>query len=121
MSEFLAVALGGAIGAGLRFLLSEIIPKKFLATLTVNLLGSFAIGLLYALLVEELKIPTPFKVFLITGFLGGFTTFSTFAYESSHLILSKNLKGFLLYFLTTNFVGILAVLIGYSVGEKFKL
>ncbi len=95
MLNFLFVAIGGSIGASLRYfaylffknyLLSNYL---FLSTLFVNIVGSFLIG--YAILLMESKnLSVDFtKYFLIIGVLGSFTTFSTFSIESVDLLLSK--------------------------------
>ena len=95
MLNFLFVAIGGSIGASLRYfayllfknyLLSNYL---FLSTLIVNIIGSFLIG--YAIMLMESKnLSADFtKYFLIIGVLGSFTTFSTFSIESVDLLLSK--------------------------------
>ena len=95
MLNFLFVAIGGSIGASLRYfaylffknyLLSNYL---FLSTLFVNIVGSFLIG--YAIMLMETKnLSEDFiKYFLIIGVLGSFTTFSTFSIESVDLLLSK--------------------------------
>ncbi len=95
MLNFLFVAIGGSIGASLRYfaylffknyLLSNYL---FLSTLFVNIVGSFLIG--YAIMLMETKnLSEDFiRYFLIIGVLGSFTTFSTFSIESVDLLLSK--------------------------------
>ena len=88
MNAFLAVGIGGAFGAILRYLISLGIEKGFgdlrfpFATLAANLLGCFLIGLLLALSARHQPLSAPLRLFLITGLLGGFTTFSAFGGES---------------------------------------
>jgi CrcB protein len=90
---FLSVGLGGFIGAMTRFYINMIVSKKFpyeipLATLTANIIGSFVIGVLIGLFLYY----TPselIRVFIITGFLGALTTYSTFAIESYFLLGSS--------------------------------
>ena len=82
----IAVGIGGFLGAITRFYLNVIITNKFpseipLATLSVNIIGSFIIGILIALFLYYNPTDTT-KGFLITGFLGALTTYSTFAIES---------------------------------------
>ena len=97
MHTFLFVAIGGSIGASLRYfaylffknyLLSNYL---FLSTLFVNIVGSFLIG--YAIMLMETKnLSEDFiRYFLIIGVLGSFTTFSTFSIESVDLLLSKKI------------------------------
>jgi len=93
LSTATAVGLGGFFGAISRFYINMEIIKYFphevpFATLTVNILGSFAIGILIAFFISY----TPnnlVKLFLITGFLGSLTTYSTFAIES-YILLNNN-------------------------------
>ena len=88
MRDALLVALGGASGSVLRWALSSWIarlhePSRFpWGTLAVNLLGSFAIGALLTLAFERGALPTPFRLLLVTGVLGGFTTFSAFSLDA---------------------------------------
>ena len=86
-----AIALGGAIGACLRFALSEWMLHLFgrafpFGTLLVNILGSFVIGLLYGLLITEQIAPNPWRIFIGIGVLGAFTTFSTFSMDTVLLL-----------------------------------
>ncbi len=85
--NYLAIAIGGAIGACLRFALSEWMLHLFgrafpFGTLLVNILGSFVIGLLYGLLISEQIAPNPWRIFVGIGVLGAFTTFSTFSMDT---------------------------------------
>jgi CrcB protein len=122
MGVFLAIAIGGAIGSLLRFYLSKFLQKKFgvefpVGTLMVNLTGAFFIGLFFSYLVEKLDVSVELRAFLITGLLGGFTTFSTFSYESFNLIVNGEYLKFFAYFTGTNLVGLLLTFLGYNVGR----
>lgn len=86
-----AIAIGGAVGACLRFALSEWMLHLFgrafpFGTLLVNILGSFVIGLLYGLLITEQIAPNPWRIFIGIGVLGAFTTFSTFSMDTVLLL-----------------------------------
>ena len=87
----IAVASGGAIGATLRLLINGFVNKNVehtlpFGTLTVNLIGSLLIGMLFAYFHFNTSLPPHFKTFLITGILGALTTYSTFAIESFFLL-----------------------------------
>jgi len=87
----IAVASGGAVGATLRLLINGTVNKYFvhalpLGTLTVNLLGSFIIGMLFAYFHLNASLSPHLKTFMITGILGALTTYSTFAIESFFLL-----------------------------------
>lgn len=90
MLDWLAIALGGATGALGRWLMStgvhRLLGRDFpWGTLAVNVAGSFVMGLLAALLVERLALGPAWRAGLLVGFLGAFTTFSTFALETVEL------------------------------------
>ncbi len=79
------VALGGALGASLRYLTVQLVetPTGFpLATLTVNIIGSFLIGVCYVLIMEKAMLSELWRPILMAGFLGGLTTFSAFSLEA---------------------------------------
>lgn len=83
-----AVAAGGALGASLRWLMSLwlVRPGFPWATLAVNIVGSAAIGLLWVMLATRYDASQPWRIFVFTGLLGGFTTFSAFALETLQLL-----------------------------------
>lgn len=88
--QWLAVAVGGALGAMARYGLNGLVLSMIggrwpLGTLTVNVLGSVAMGIFYVLIVERHIMPGPWREFIIIGLLGGFTTFSAFSLDSLSL------------------------------------
>ena len=122
MGITIAVALGGALGSVLRYLVSKFVQTKVgidfpVGTFIVNLMGAFLIGLAFSYLVERLTLSPEVRAFLITGFLGGLTTFSTFSYESLNLILNGEGLKFILYTFGTILLGILMTLAGYNLGR----
>lgn len=84
-TAILAISVGASLGAVLRWVLSvgmnHWLPALPLGTLAANLVGGYLIGLAMALLAQNQQLPPELRLFIITGFLGGLTTFSTFSAE----------------------------------------
>jgi CrcB protein len=89
--SFLAIGIGAALGAWLRWglglLLNPALPELPLGTLTANLVGGYLIGLAVAFFIQQPGLSPEWRLFIITGFLGGLTTFSTFSAETVTLLL----------------------------------
>lgn len=106
MSQVMAIAAGGAAGALLRYWTSNIVYHIFgksfpYGTLSVNVIGSLLIGILYVLLVERLNFGPEWRAALLIGLLGSFTTFSTFSFETLQLFeQGEQMKAFLNIFLS---------------------
>ena len=87
---FIAVGLGAAIGSWLRWGLSvwlnSALPGLALGTLSANLIGGYLIGLAVAFFIQQPELSPEWRLFIITGFLGGLTTFSTFSAETVALL-----------------------------------
>jgi fluoride exporter len=92
MSRFLLICLGGAVGTGARYLMSTAMTRAFgnfpFGTLGVNVLGSFLASVLMVLALEKSALPPDLRLILVTGVIGGFTTYSSFNYETLHLAQS---------------------------------
>lgn len=94
IGEFAAVGAGAAIGAWLRWgfstWLNPHVPHFPLGTLASNLLGGYLVGLAVAYFAFRLDLPPHWRLFVVTGFLGGLTTFSTYSAEVTELIAAGN-------------------------------
>ena len=120
MTAVVWVALGGALGSVARYGVSLIgarLGAAFaLPTFAVNVTGSFAIGLAMALLLGRAADPA-WRFFLVTGFLGGYTTFSTFAFDALRLTHEGRPAQAALYVVGTTVVGLLACAAGVALGR----
>jgi fluoride exporter len=93
MWTYVAIAIGGTLGCWARYAQTNLVQAVFgrdfpAATLSINVIGSFLMGFLFILTVERLMIPPSVRVGVLTGVLGGYTTFSTFEMET--LLLTEN-------------------------------
>lgn len=98
MKLLLLATAGGALGAGARHLVNEAFAARGLiafpwATLTVNVLGSFLMGIVMALVLSRAGLSPEARVFIATGILGGFTTFSSFSLDVWRLVTNPDTAG----------------------------
>ena len=114
---FLWVGAGGALGSVLRYLFYVLIRNNNFpyATLLVNILGSFLIGLLFALNIKNEYFSKELNLFLMTGLCGGFTTFSAFSLENMALLQDGKIGTFIFYITLTVAAGLFATWIGYKI------
>lgn len=114
MKTAILVALGGAAGSLLRYGCQRLFNQTFPAgTLAVNLAGCFLIGILWALAVQK-NMAKDMQLLLMTGFCGGFTTFSAFSQESLQLASSGRWLTMALYIVCSVAGGLLATAAGYK-------
>lgn len=118
----LIIGLGGAIGSILRFLTSVLVNKYWanhfpLATFLTNALGCFLIGFLIGFLEKQQLANSDLRWFLITGFCGGYTTFSTFGYENINLFQNQNTLIAFAYIALSVIIGLMAVWFGLFVSK----
>lgn len=123
MDQLLAIALGGALGSVLRYLVSskinQLIPINFpYGTLVVNVTGCFLIGFLSILLVERLSLSAIWRAGILIGFLGGFTTFSSFSLDTLKLYENGAWLAAGMNVLSTTLLCLLATLLGIFLGRN---
>lgn len=119
--KVVALSLGGALGVNARYWLGvwmsdRVGPRFPWATFAINVSGSFAIGFLTVLLSRWLPHPG-FRLFAIVGFLGGYTTFSSYAFESLTLAQRGELGLALVYVAGSVVLGLVAVVLGVGLGR----
>jgi len=123
MLQIVMVGIGGAIGSVLRFLLStamlEWLGRDFpFGTLSVNVLGSLLMGFLAFVLVEHFDLDAVWRTAILVGFLGGFTTFSSFSLDTLHLLLAGNLLKALLNIGLNVILCVMAAALGLKLGQQ---
>lgn len=120
MLHVLVIGLGGFIGASSRYLLGNVVmlvsPTELFpfATITVNLLGCFFAGITAYMVEHRLMVSQQFANFVLIGFLGAFTTFSTYSIESYRLMKSGEMFLMWLNILIQTILGIAAIVLAYS-------
>jgi CrcB protein len=120
--QFVAVGVGALLGANLRFLVGNWAAERWGAdfpygTFIVNVSGAFAVGVILAFVGERLGLNPLWRLFFVTGFLGGYTTFSSYAWEA--LVLAENgawLRAGV-YVVGSNVVGFAGVWLGAMVAR----
>lgn len=116
MKQLALVFVGGGIGSVLRYLLSNFLNSYKsgipYGTLAANVLGSLLIGIILGAAIKNETLSTNTVLFLATGFCGGFTTFSTFAYENHVFLKNGDFMTFALYTIASFVVGFTMVFLG---------
>ena len=122
MIQILAIAAGGAVGSVLRYAVStgvySVLGRNFpYGTLAVNVIGSFLMGLLFVLMVERLDMSAVWRMAILVGFLGAFTTFSTFSIETVNLLQGGDfMRAFLNVTVSVAFC-LVATWVGFRLGR----
>lgn len=120
--QLVGVGLAGGFGTVARFSVNLATERLFgphpWGTVVVNLLGCLLFGFLAAFFVAE-KLPTHYKVVILTGFLGGFTTFSAYAFEIADFLEKGRYAAAMWHFGLQNIIGVLAVFSGLMLGRSF--
>jgi CrcB protein len=115
--HILLIGIGGAIGSIFRYLLQLFIRNYWavvfpIGTFIVNIMGCLFIGILYGLTIKNIGISEEWRLFLIVGFCGGFTTFSSYSYESIVLLRNGQFLYFFLYVTLSVAIGLFATFLG---------
>lgn len=121
--DYLWVGLGGFAGANARYLLSDLIRTRLgvdfpAGTFLVNLSGSLLIGVLLTLLTERLLVDPFWRRLLVIGFLGGYTTFSSYTFEALALVEQGRWGSAALYIAGSNGLGLLACGVGIALARS---
>jgi fluoride exporter len=124
--HFLWIGIGGFLGANARFLISREMGVRLgvtfpYGTLFVNILGSFIIGIVFTLLTDRVVADPIWRQFVVIGFLGGFTTFSSYAMETMLLIQDGRWSSALIYVLGNNVTCLLACAVGIFIARSLSL
>jgi CrcB protein len=119
VKSILIIGLGGGFGSIFRYLCQkwvyEVYPHSFpWGTFLVNITGCFLIGIFYSLSEKSTFFTPEWRLLLTTGFCGGFTTFSAFAFENLNLLRTGDTVYFFLYIIASVVLGIAAVLAGIT-------
>ncbi|WP_339889167.1 fluoride efflux transporter CrcB [uncultured Flavobacterium sp.] len=122
LKNLFLVAIGGASGSVLRYLVHWIISKKSISnfpyqTFIVNIIGCLLIGILVGYLAKNSSQNETLKLLLITGFCGGFTTFSAFGLENINMIQNQNYQLAFIYTSLSLVLGVLAVSLGIFISK----
>ena len=120
--NLLLVAFGGAAGSVLRYLVGVWTLRAFgpnfpWGTITVNIIGSFVIGLLVEIVARRFNASAELRLLLVTGFLGGFTTFSAFSLDFMLLFERGQMMAAVGYLMASVLLALLAVFAGLSLGR----
>ena len=122
MDKVLWISIGAVLGANLRYWVSDWAAQRFgssfpYGTLLINLTGSFLLGLIISMALENFMIDPRLRLLLIIGFLGSYTTFSTFAYESVTLISQGQWGAGLFNLFGSSILGALFAVLGIWLGK----
>lgn len=117
MLNLLGIFIGGGLGSILRYLLSLRIGSHW-GIMTVNLIGAVCIGIAFEYFLSRDNLRPEVRAFVITGLLGGFTTFSTYMLDFGNLINSNKIGEAFAYLLGSLFLGIVFLYLGMLIGKS---
>jgi CrcB protein len=124
LRTLLLIGVGGFLGSISRFLIGQGLHRIFdtvfpIGTMTVNIVGSFIIGVVYSLAERDNLINPELRMFLAVGFCGGFTTFSSFTFDKLNLLKDSGFLYLSMYLGGSVFLGLLAVYLGTQIHKLF--
>lgn len=124
MTKLFWIAAAGALGTLARYGLGGLVQRLGGATfpwgtLSVNIIGSFLFGLIWALASEKAIISSEMRIIILAGFMGAFTTFSTFMFETGGLMRESQWLLTAANLLTQNILGLAAVFLGWAASRLF--
>ena len=124
-AQIMAIMLGGGLGAVARFIVSTTVANKLgshfpFGTITVNVIGSFVMGFLAIWLIEKVGLDPLWRLAIFVGFLGAFTTFSTFSMDTLNLFEQGQFFRGLLNMLLSVSLSVLAVWLGVLLGKQIN-
>ncbi len=122
--NWLAIAVGGTLGCWLRYgqtqIVQNVVGREFPhATISINIMGSFLMGFLFVATAERIEVSPVLRVGILTGFLGGYTTFSTFSMETLLLLQRSESVRALLYAAISVGFGFVGALAGVWLARNF--
>jgi fluoride exporter len=123
MNDLLIIGVGAFLGANARYLLGSWAAQKWGAnfpygTLIINVTGSLLLGIFLVATTERYMVDPRWRLFFAIGFLGAYTTFSTYTYESVRLLMDGNWGLGIFNLFASNFLGVLAVIVGIAIGKR---
>ncbi len=123
MNQVVAIAVGGSLGALSRYWMVGFVSRLFernfpYGTLAVNVVGSFLIGIGYIVIVQRLQVASEWHAVLMVGFIGAFTTFSTFSLETVSLMQEGRLMAAFIYIFSSVLVCLLATMAGILLAKQ---
>ena len=123
MKQLVLVFVGGGFGSVLRYIIGKALNNTEngipYGTFLANVLGSLLIGIILGLALKNNTLSNNQTLLLATGFCGGFTTFSTFAYENHVFLKTGDFTSFALYTIASFILGFLAVFLGMWLAKQF--